>query len=998
MSNPSTLKYPRLRSFFSPVLVGLFVIGLFHFFTQNGFSEEPNYEIKISGYSFDPKKVERVGPTGLRLSEKELTEYRQTPNHYLVQLFQPINRERRARLQEEYGLRLQEYIPELAYLERLESETLSRLQQDDAVRAIVPFEPAFKISQHIGKLKFRSEDRKSLAKSGLLLIATLFKDANADEVRESLVRLGATRIEVSDLSKYGSTVRIQFVLPSEQAIEEVAKLGGIRWIEEIPEYDEDNGNTAGTMQSGTPGATPVWDIGLHGEGQTISVMEGRAADINQCMFNDPVNPLPGPGHRKVQANFSSVGAHSTFVSGIAVGDDINNLGTGNNRGNAWAARLVNTPSSSVNMLAQLNVSAGKGAFIHTNSWHAVLGIPTPYDQIASDVDTFIWNNEDHVVLGSMGNNGEEQGPPGTAKNAIGINAGTTFPNIMNVGDGNTGPTAGGRRKPDVVTPGCNIQSARSGTACTISQWGNCATSWATPAAAAGTALIRQYYVDGYYPTGEANPTNTFTPSGALIKATLVNGTIDMTGIPDYPSDKEGWGLVRLDNALFFQGDNQEIKVWDTRNSNGLTTGGSHTHLVNVKSSDRPLKVALVWSDAPAAAGVANPAVNDLNLRLISPDGTETYLGNKFAGGVSVVGGVADSLNNVEQALINAPALGEWRVIVDAAEVNVGNPGQGYAVVATSGKKQEKTVFKYAAKLVCGIQIDPDNMRLAQGFYATAINIHNPNQSKVTFTKKLSLTFPPDRQAPGKVLMISKDKLKEDEALEVDCIDIKRRLFPSGLPKPYIKGFVTITSTQALNVTAVYSTRSLDQKLCCSKPRSEKCCAPKDKKDCCASHGNCCEKEVKPSCCKLSGGHSSIDVEQIIGKKIQIVHKPRKLPDLIPIEHKSSTSPFFLYRDGKLVVVIKNQGSATSKETVTHVYYKNKLISPQEYTVATPKLEKGQDVKLLFPWPDECSGVTSPGSPTTLSTCSFRITADFGNVEEEELESNNVAEGFGSHPQ
>ena len=62
-----------------------------------------------------------------------------------------------------------------------------------------------------------------------------------------------------------------------------------------------------------------------------------------------------------------------------------------------------------------------GATIHTNSWHddtAGAGNPATYNQTAADVDTFTWNNEDHLVLGSAGNNGEEQGPPGTAKNAI----------------------------------------------------------------------------------------------------------------------------------------------------------------------------------------------------------------------------------------------------------------------------------------------------------------------------------------------------------------------------------------------------------------------------------------------------------------------------------------------------------------------------------------------------------------------------------------------------
>ena len=59
------------------------------------------------------------------------------------------------------------------------------------------------------------------------------------------------------------------------------------------------------------------------------------------------------------------------------------------------------------------------------------------------------------MLGSMGNNGEEQGPPGTAKNAIGVNASLRDPNEGTVGDGNPGPTADGRTKPDITAPGSN---------------------------------------------------------------------------------------------------------------------------------------------------------------------------------------------------------------------------------------------------------------------------------------------------------------------------------------------------------------------------------------------------------------------------------------------------------------------------------------------------------------------------------------------------------------
>jgi hypothetical protein len=382
--------------------------------------------------------------------------------------------------------------------------------------------------------------------------------------------------------------------------------------------------------------------------------------------------------------------HAHFVAGIAAGDDINNPGVGANRGNAWASRLIFVRGRAfLNMLTQLNTSAANGAFIHTNSWHGInvnAMNQATYDLTSNEVDTFVWNNEEHVVLGSMGNNGEEQGPPGTAKNAIGINAGTTFPANMNVGDGNPGPTAGGRRKPDVVAPGCNITSANFDGACGMWNPAVCATSWATPAAAAASTLIRQYYSDGYYPGGSANPADAFGfISGALIKATLINSAVDMTGVAGYPSNTEGWGLVRMDNSLYFDGDDHLLRVADFANADGLTTGGSRSHSIEVTDNAGPLVVTLVWSDPPAAAGAMNPAVNNLDMRVISPDGTQTFRGNVFAGGVSVTGGAADTINNVEQVLVNTPALGEWQIIVDAPGVNVGAPGQGYAVVARASR-------------------------------------------------------------------------------------------------------------------------------------------------------------------------------------------------------------------------------------------------------------------------------------------------------------------------
>ena len=49
------------------------------------------------------------------------------------------------------------------------------------------------------------------------------------------------------------------------------------------------------------------------------------------------------------------------------------------------------------------------------------------------------------------------------------------------------------------------------------------TSMATPVVAGAAILVRQYFVDGYYPSGARRASDGFAPTAALIKATLING-------------------------------------------------------------------------------------------------------------------------------------------------------------------------------------------------------------------------------------------------------------------------------------------------------------------------------------------------------------------------------------------------------------------------------------------------------------------------------------------
>jgi hypothetical protein len=119
-------------------------------------------------------------------------------------------------------------------------------------------------------------------------------------------------------------------------------------------------------------------------------------------------------------------------------------------------------------------------------------------------------------------------------------------------------------------------------------------------------------------------------------------------------------------------------------------------------------------------------------------------------------------------------------------------------------------FLYPAKVVCGLQPDPKEMKLVRGFYGSAINIYNPGDEPVSLRKELALTFPPEEEGPGKVLKIAEEQLGSGEALEVDCSDLSREVFAGQLPERYIKGFVAIRSSGPLRVTGVYTAAGLDR--------------------------------------------------------------------------------------------------------------------------------------------------------------------------------------------
>ena len=177
------------------------------------------------------------------------------------------------------------------------------------------------------------------------------------------------------------------------------------------------------------------------------------------------------------------------------------------------------------------------------------------------------------------------------------------------------------------------------------------------------------------------------PRSDLIKAILINGAEDI-GEPDIPNSAEGWGQLDLDNSLSPHSSEQSLNLFYDY-SRELLPGHSFVYTFDV-DGNYGLDVTLVWNDQAGSAVAdqsASRLVNDLDLRVVSPDGT-VYLANNFISGLPS-GGSEDRLNNERSVFQPAllPGLGR---IVGMQEVHA-----DYAIVLTGLQRDPEsdlTVF------------------------------------------------------------------------------------------------------------------------------------------------------------------------------------------------------------------------------------------------------------------------------------------------------------------
>ncbi len=458
--------------------------------------------------------------------------------------------------------------------------------------------------------------------------------------------------------------------------------------------DDGVGNGTVTNGAGDPTFTKLAD------GTT-----SRIAYVGNCTTNVAGDGLDGHGH----INTSIVGGYDVRTGDPYQDPDGYQRGLGINPygrmgmtkifANGGSYSISNCGGTDAGVIAS---GYNNGGRISSNSW-GCSGCSGTYDASSQAYDAGTRDalpgtpgNQELLFVFAAGNSGPGAatvGTPGNGKNMItaaasenqrpdwtdGCGVGASgADNAMDIIDfSSRGPSPGARKKPEITAPGTHIQ----GTASTDPGYngsGVCdqyipttqtifaassGTSHSTPAIA-GTASLYYRWLQDHYLNA--------IPSPALIKAYMLTHTTYLTGAganDTLPSNSQGYGMANIDMAL----DSTPRYLVD-QSVTFDNTGDTYVFHGSVADASKPVRVVMVYTDAPGAVGTS-PQVN--NLDLVATVGGSTYNGNVFSGQYSTTGGSTDAANNYEAVFLPAGTTGAITINVNAANIaGDGVPGVG----------------------------------------------------------------------------------------------------------------------------------------------------------------------------------------------------------------------------------------------------------------------------------------------------------------------------------
>lgn len=684
--------------------------------------------LKLNSGAVNTKELSKIA-TATWMSDTQKTEY-------IVQFKNAVKEADKKALR---GAKLEVfgYLPDDAMVVRGTFAQLNQFKTSHAgVQAVVKYDASYKVAKDFEAASIFNKN------APVSVLIKTFKPSDLDAVSAKVTALNP---QVTLQVVEGNSI---IALIPRGMLMAVANISGVEHVQPTPQMESfhfvmDENITApvqaaaagdySDLKGDEPGTRVMkfetaWNQGFTGRGQIVSMADTGldSGDINTVHKDFSGAVISGYPFGLWSKTWDDPMGHGTHVAGSVLG-----RGTASNgllKGGAYEAQLVAEGMWSP-MLNNLSVPSklgdlftkayADGARLHTNSWGGARSFGA-YDSFATQVDEWLYNNPDMLILFAAGNSGTDKNKdgridsnsmasPGTAKNVLTVGASE---NVVSTGGiqvpinrlrsakdewptdpinsdfisnnqnglamfSSRGPTTDGRIKPDIVAPGTNILSVRSQVKGASELWGaynqdyawSGGTSMATPLTAGAAAIARQVLVEKM---------KISVPSAALLKATMIHTAVDMFPgqfgevgasrgqelLTRRPNSDEGYG--RVDVSAIANLDSQTVFIDDKK---GVTQGGEVVYSFHV-GANGSLYANLVWTDAPGSSNAAFALVNDLDLILTTPSGQQISMN--------------DHVNNLEVIeLSNLPA-GAYALTVKGHKVPQGKDGsQAYALVYTA---------------------------------------------------------------------------------------------------------------------------------------------------------------------------------------------------------------------------------------------------------------------------------------------------------------------------
>ncbi len=702
------------------------------YFTLSKLTERQAEMLVGAGYEVEMVDTNVLFPTisfNTKNGEPALSEkLTATSDYYIVQFIGPIIQEWKAQLEDLGAINTDHYWSNHAYIIKMDETTKNNVGDLPFINWVGQYQPAYKFAHDLSEFEavdtvnvdvFKNEDFYNVI-AQIKSLGAILEHLNPKIEYDSQARILidtsllpelASIEEVSVVAKY-----VQPHVMCDQAATEYCTAANLAWYKET---------------SGIDVPTNTWG-GLTGYGQVVGITDtgfdtGSASSGHFDLFNGPLGDRFVGIHRSggCSANLHDrLHAHGTHMVGIIAGngycaethygmDTTDHVYGGDHVFAGMAPEaLISFNAAGDNVQnggmcpvtpACWQTESADGARIHSNSWGGGSG----YAQTAVDADQFMWSNRDNLVFcaaGPAGPSSNTIGPPASAKNDMTVGASGNYrPAYKFLSDptlvterSSRGPFPAAppnRYEPDIVAPG-EIVVSLTATAYQYNPGGPDPynhpnlpediyqpgiymdasklvnhdyvpdmtwTSVSCACAAGICALIRQYYTD----------MEGITPSGILMKASLIHGGVDMGY--GYPSNDQGWGRVNVKESLFPDAP-ATVQYYDHRT--GISAGNTWDAVsdgflnTNIQSNRVPLKVTLVTLDT---AGNNGRLSNDLDLIVTSPNAT-VYNGNNFLplSQWSLPGFTDDDDMLVERVLIEEPEAGLWTIEVNGENTPNGN--------------------------------------------------------------------------------------------------------------------------------------------------------------------------------------------------------------------------------------------------------------------------------------------------------------------------------------